>query len=101
MDNCSNGLPSLSCACALCLAVLSRHITLKNFKSRGVALFSHFSLFAFGISLSIRVIMVMITESLVNFVVRFHYLYHNGTVSCVGVDSPYLLLGKEEGTSLC
>ena len=101
MDNCSNGLPSLSCACALCLAVLSRHITLKNFRSRDVALFSHFSLFAFGISLSITVIMVMITESLVNFVVHVFIIYIIMALSLVLVLIPYLPLGKEEGTSLC
>ena len=41
--------------CALCLAILSWHITLKNFSTRGVALFSYLSLFAFvlGISMSV------------------------------------------------
>ena len=61
--------------CALCLAILSRHITLKDFSTRGVALFSYFSLFAFGLGISMSVIMVLITNSLVNFLVHAFLIY--------------------------
>ena len=85
-------------ACTLWLAVLSRHITLKNFSSRGVALLSYFSLFAFGISLSIRVIMVLITESLVNFVVHVFIIYIIMALSLVLVLIPPIFpLVKRKG----
>ena len=61
--------------CALCLAILSRHITLKNFSTRGVALFSYLSLFAFVSGISMSVIMVLIANSLVNFLVHAFLIY--------------------------
>ena len=43
--------------CAICLAFLTRHIKLKNFTTRGVALLSYFSVFVFFLWLPLSVIL--------------------------------------------
>ena len=55
-------------ACAFCLAVLSRHITLKNFNTRGVALLSYFIGFTFAFGFPVKTVLVL---TLHNIIVEF------------------------------
>ena len=55
-------------ACALWLAVLSRHITLKNFNTRGVALLSYFIGFTFAFGFPVQAVLEL---ALRNIIVEF------------------------------
>ena len=51
--------------CAICLAFLTRHIKLKNFTTRGVALLSYFSVFVFFLWLPMSVILAVTLRNVI------------------------------------
>ena len=52
-------------ACALWLAVLSRHITLKNFNTRGVALLSYFIGFTFAFGFPVKAVLILAVRNII------------------------------------
>ena len=52
-------------ACTFWLAVLSRHITLKNFNTRGVALLSYFIGFTFAFGFPVKTVLVLILHNII------------------------------------
>ena len=51
--------------CAICLAFLTRHIKLKNFTTRGIALLSYFSVFVFFLWLPLSVILAITLRNVI------------------------------------
>ena len=51
--------------CAICLAFLTRHIKLKNFTTRGIALLSYFSVLVFFLWLPLSVILAITLQNIV------------------------------------